>query len=467
MVTSLQPKTPHTIKIEFAQEPVTSFGGLALAERAASHLGLWSTLAGVLPERRGDFTWSAALKAMIMGLLSGAQGTYATQALRDDEALLALLSLGAAPEEVTAWRMLKPLGELPEPQSLARVQAILARRTLDKLPRPELLLEGFVPVFPDGTLLEGSARREGTKSIREKGRGLLWSTVFVGPVLAAERLAGEGEGEQSCVRALVAQVDRAVLRPLKLHHRALILADSLHGDDPTLKQWEAERLHYIVGARKLAASETTLAELAEALWEDTGARRELGWAASGVCVCWLQCEGWASKRLLVGRRYKPEGELFWQYCGVLTDLREREVRPMLERGLSFARAIWRLYDAKAGMETLYKDGLSDLGLHHPPCRELVRNKGFYGVAALAWLLGTAVDVLGGREEGRGRLRRQDGGERARRTPKRMRLWRLRRELFALPGRIARHARELKVTLLGLGEATRQKFERFWGNLGRC
>ena len=75
--------------------------------------------------------------------------------------------------------------------------------------------------------------------------------------------------------------------------------------------------------------------------------------------------------------------------------------------------------------------------------------------------------MGGAGAERGRLARKDGGERARPMPRRMRLWRLRRELFALPARIARHARELKVQLLGLAEATRQLFERYWGNLSRC
>ena len=51
MVTTLQPKTPHTIKLEFSDEPVTSFGGLVLAEKAAARLGLWSTIAGLLPAR--------------------------------------------------------------------------------------------------------------------------------------------------------------------------------------------------------------------------------------------------------------------------------------------------------------------------------------------------------------------------------------------------------------------------------
>jgi hypothetical protein len=467
MVTTLQPKTPHTIKIEFSEEPVTSFGGLVLAERAAARLGLWRTLENILPQRQGEFSWLSAVKSMVMGLLSGAQGTYATQALRQDQTLLSLLSLAGAPEEVTAWRMLQPLGELAPQESLDRVQAILARRVLEQVARPDLLLEGFVPLFADGSLLEGSARREGTKTIREKGRGLLWSAVFVGPVLCAQRLAGEGQGEQSCVRAMIEEVDGAILKPLKLHAQTLVLADSLHGDEPTLAQLEAAHLHYLVGANKLAKTEETLMNLPEDVWEDTGARSRLGWSASGACVCWLQCADWPAKRLLVGRRFVRQGEMIWNYAGALTDLREKDVRPMLARGLSFARAIWRLYDAKAGMETQFKDGLSDLGLHHPPCAKHVRNAGFYAVGALAWLLGVAVDVLGGTTEERGQTRRKDGGERARRTPKRMRLWRLRRELFTLPARVARHARELKVQLLGLAESTRQLFERYWGNLGRC
>jgi len=467
MVTTLQPKTPHTIKIDFADEPVTSFGGLVLAERTAARLGLWRTLENILPVRQGQFSWLTGIKSMVMGLLSGAQGTYATQALRQDESLLEMLSLPAAPEEATAWRMLKPLGELAPKESLDRVQAIFARRTLEKMARRDLLLEGFVPLFADGSLLEGSPRREGTKTIPEKGRGLMWSAVFAGPVLCAQRMAKEGQGEQSCVRAMIEEVDHAILKPLKLHAKALLLADSLHGDDPTLKQLEQAHLHYIVGARKLATSQTTLMEQPETVWEDTGARSKLGWSASGACVCWLQCAGWAHKRLLVGRRWKSEGEMLWQYCGVLSDLRQRDVAGMMRRGLSFARAIWRLYDAKAGMETQFKDGLSDMGLHHPPCRKHVRNAGFYAVGALAWLLGVAVDVLGGAGEDRGNTQRQDGGERARRTPKRMRLWRLRRELFTLPGRVARHAHELKVQLLGLGESTRQLFKRYWANLSLC
>lgn len=467
MVTTLHQKRTHTIKIDFADEPVTSFGGLTLAERMAQRLGLWSTLAGTLPERRGEYDWTTCVKSVVAGLLSGGQGTYAAQCVREDAALLGLLDLEGAPEEATVWRSLKQLGQYQADGRLPRVQAVAARRTLEKMPRPSLLVEGFLPIFSDGSLLEGSRRREGTKYIPEKGSGLMWSAVFVGPVLAAQRLSSEGAGEQSAVRVMLPEVRDRVLKPLHLEKKALVLADSLHGDGPTLTELEAMRLHYIVGANKLEATAKTLAAQPDLVWESTGARPALGWSESGVCECWIQCEGWPKQRALYGRRWKREGEMIWNYSGIVSDLRKRDVCGMLDGGLSFALAIWRLYDSKAGMETLFSDGLSDLGLHHPPCQEHVRNAGFYAAASLAWVLGTAVDQVGGQGGERGSAVRQDGEARKRALPSRMRLWRLRRELFALPGRVSRHGHELKVRLLGVCERLQNLFMQYFANICRC
>ena len=80
-----------------------------------------------------------------------------------------------------------------------------------------------------------------------------------------------------------------------------------------------------VGANKLAKTEQTLAGLSEGVWEETGARRRLGWSTSSVCACWLQCDEWPQRRLLVGRRFMREGEMIWNYAGVLTNLREKDV----------------------------------------------------------------------------------------------------------------------------------------------
>jgi hypothetical protein len=469
MVTRLKQKKTHSITIEFSNESVTSFGGLSLAERLASRLGLWRKAETALPERAG-YEWLEIIKPAVMGLLSGSRGTYAAEELREDSTLLSLLGLDAAPEEATVWRSLKGLGALVESGVLGAVQSDWVRQVLGHVRLSDVLCHGFFPVFGDGSLLEGSTRREGTKWIKEKGEGLLWCTVFAGPLLAAQRLARAGEGEETCVREMLGDVMEKVLRPLRLDKRALFLLDSLHGDGVTLSridEWEHRGAHYIVGANKLAKTQTTLSDLSEYGWVETGPNKAMGWSASSVCVCWLQCDEWEKKRTLVGRRYMPEGEFVWHYSGVLTNLEKNDVRHLMVEGANYANAIWCLYDMKAGMENYYKDGLDDLGLHHPPCREHTRNAGFYAVATLAHTLATAVDLIGGKSSERGSNRRQDGGERRRARPRRMRLWRLRRRLFSLPARVSHHARVLRVTLLGVGAGVGEEFERYFLNVCRC
>ena len=469
MVTQVKQKKVHSIKIEFADENVTSFGGLALAERLASRLRFWRRLETALPDRVG-YGWLEIIKSMVMGLLSGSRGTFAAEELREDPTLLSLLELEGAPEEATVWRSLKGLGALVDCGVLPDVQSAWVRTVLERMRLSELLCHGFFPVFGDGSLLEGSRRREGTKWIKEKGEGLLWCTVFAGPFLAAQCLAREGEGEETCVRAMLGDVMEKVLKPLRLDKRALFLLDSLHGDDVTLsriEEWEARGSHYIVGANKLTRTEATLSEFCDDYWVDSGPNQAMGWSASSVCVCWIQCDGWAKKRTLVGRRFMREGEFIWNYSGVMTSLDKKHVRHLIVDGANYADAIWRLYDHKAGMETYYKDPLEDLGLHHPPCREHVRNAGFFAVATLAHTLATAVDLIGGKSAERGSTQRKDGGERRRALPRRMRLWRLRRRLFSLPARVAHHARVLTVTLLGVGARIREEFARYFLNVCRC
>jgi hypothetical protein len=466
MVTGLQHDKVKSIKVEFSDEEVTSFGGLALTERLALRAGLWRRLEQRLPERQG-YSWFTILKSTIAGLLSGSRGTYAAQDLREDEALLSLLGLEGAPEEATVWRSLEGLGGEALRGALSETLREWTRELLQRAPRRALLRDGFLPVFGDGTLLEGSRRREGTKYLEGKGEGLMWTTLFAGPFLAAQHLARPGEGEQSSLRALLPEVVSGVLAPAGLKSRALLLLDSLHGDGPTLDLAEEQGLHYVIGANKLSETARVLAEQPETQWLSTGPRPQWGWSDSAVCVCWIECEGWSRKRALVGRRWVYEGEMLVNYAGVITDLESADMASLLGRGLSFGEVVWRLYGRKAGCENNYKDLLEDLDLHHPPCQEHARNAGFYGAASLAYVLGVAVDLLGGRFLPRGSTTRLDGRKRRRPTPRRMRLWRLRRRLFALPGRVAYHAREVTVTLLGLGVVLRREFDEFWRGLCTC
>ncbi len=467
MVTRFKQQAIKSFKLEFSDGPVTSWGGYVLAERMASRLGLWNAMDSVMPERHGcTHDWLSTIKALVAGLLTGARGTFAAEPVRADAALMKLLGLRRAPEEASVWRMLEALGsDLGE--SLEGIQRKWTKRVLASTARRDLLVDGFMAIFGDGTLLEGSRRREGTKWIEDKGHGLLWTTIFAGPLVAAQRFCDPGQGETASLMAMLPGVMDEVLEPLKLKDRALVLLDSLHGDGPTLDAIEGLELRYVVGANKLARTAAVLEEQPETQWIDTGARAELDWARSAVCMAWIQCEGWERKRLLVGRRWCREGEFLYQYRAVMTNLTESDVAHLLVGGRSFAQAVWRLYDRKGAMEIGYKELLDDLGLHHPPCRELVRNRGFYAVATLAHTLGRAVDLIGGKSPERGRKRRRDGRSRKRPRPRSMRLWRVRRTLLALPARIAIHARRATVNLLGVGPETEQLFKRYWTAVCRC
>jgi hypothetical protein len=461
----------HQIEVEFSDEKVTSFGGLVLGEELGRRLGLWRILEKHLPERRGVFSWLEVIKAGIGGLLSGSHGTVATEELRDDEALLEVLGLRGAPEEATFWRCLEGLGKMVESGVLGEVQREWTRRILRVLPRRDLLeCGGFFPVFGDGSLLEGSRRREGTKFLRDRDPGLMWATVFTGPLVARQAIAKAGEGEESLVRGMLAEVVAQILKPLKLHSRSLFLADSLHGDGPTLDVVEGEGLRYVVGAGRLSETARVLHEQPKAVWRELGPNRKRRWSCSAVCMCWLQCASWEKKRLLVGRRIQHADEMFESYYGVLTNLTESDLDCASE---DFAERVWRLYDAKGRMELGYQELLSDLGLHHPPCQAHVRNAGFYALATLAHTLGVGVKLIGSRgnrQKRREHVKDRQSGvpERTRVRPKRgMRLWRVRRRLFAIPGRVSWHARRLKVVLLGAAPERQAEFESWRLGILRC
>lgn len=273
----------RSIELRFSDENAMSFAGLSLAERLALRPGFWGEVQKRVPQRGGKFRWLPIIKSAVAGLLSGARGTYATEPARNDDAPRDLLGVTDAPEKATFWRSLKGLGQPEIRRILETVQRIWTRKILSRATRRDLLREGFFPVFGDGTLLEGSARREGTRYC--DGKGLLWSTWFCGPLVVGQTLAARGESEQSTLRDMLDDIAEDVLEALNLKDRALVLTDSVHGDGPTLDRLEGHSLHCAVGANKLAKGEVLLQERAEWEWQSTSANARMGWAASGVCEC--------------------------------------------------------------------------------------------------------------------------------------------------------------------------------------
>lgn len=453
-------KRDRVVKAQWGQnEAVTAWGGLALIEALAHRMRLWSEARRDLPARTrtaAGYDSTTVLASMIHGLLSGARGTYAAEPLREDEALKRVIGLEAGvPEEATVWRALGQWADKDGAAALGRLQRRLCRRLIERTSLASLRADGFTPVFIDGTWLEvGRDSKFEAAKFFDGASKLMLSTLWVGPYLAGQHFAPEGGGEMNASLDLIDPIWRDVVKPLKLASLVLILADSLYGNDTALTKFEARKgAHYVVGAGALADLERVAAEQPASQWQDTGANKKRGWEESALCVHTFEAADWKRPRTVVTRRWRPEGEMFFHYASVLTNLQPDDARMKRivdSERITFARAVWRLYDRKQAMENQFKDTLIDLGLHHPPCAELARNEVFYAVAALALNLSIGVRHLG-----------FEGGE------KKMRLWRLRREMLAIPARAVRHARCMKVILYSTSNRLRSIFTAAIDRLAAC
>jgi hypothetical protein len=475
MVNQLQVITPRVVKLQAPRpgdQRVTAKAGLALIQALARRTRLPRDIDRLLPARRDPsqgFTVSATLLALIHGLLSGGRGLSATEPLREDAPLLALLGLSRAPSAETVEEVIKYLaggpaakaGAAPLPghhDAMQRLVAKQARRLILRSPRAELTLPGtdFVPVWADGSLLEVDGKNFDAIKTIGGARGQMAVGCFAGPVAAGLTVAGEGQGqgEESVARGLLDRAVAEVLRPCGLLGRTLFLLDGLYGDGPALTQLERYAgARYIVGARKLAAAEKVMTNLPDNYWRATGPDARRGWAASGVATAWLQCEDWPVKRQIVCRRWKEDGEFIWHCVAVVTNLTQNDSQIenlMRQNGIGFEETVWQLYGRKQAMENQWKELLTDLGLHHPPSARAAVNAIFYGAAALAYNLAVGARLIG--------LAGPD---------RRMRLWRLRREVLDVAGRAMRHGRSVVVRLL---DACGQRIDRLlaaMARLARC
>lgn len=441
----------------------TSFGGLSLIEKTASRLSVWSFAQKQLPARRGTYDRLALVKGSMAGFLSGSRGTALLEAVGQDDALLRDMGIEGLPGEKVFWEDLGRFGTADVLAALNKTTAYTAKRTLSKIEPEDIQIEyGFIPLFGDGTLLEGSLNREGTKYVKEKGNGLMWGTWMFGPMVAGQHLCAVGEGEhraQGCTRN---DVLRQVVDPLGWRARTLVLMDSLHGDDPTLGWLEEERLYGIIGGNKLVAVKQRLEELPDAGWQSVPSEKmQNGFVEEQVCTVYIQCEKWEKKRRLVGKRFKRDGELMWNHSGVFCNIPPVRLGSLEETDMDYQLKTWKLYSLKMGMEDRFKDLLIDLAGHRPPCQQLEKNRGYYALLSLAHNLARAVDLIGGA------ARRRELRKQGKRTNQRMRIATLRRHLFALPGFITVHARKATIRLVGGGAANLKWFEEYWGILARC
>lgn len=441
-MSKINAKKSQSVKLEkHLTAKGTSKGGIALLEAVANRTRLWSDLVKFVPARHDPdqgYPMQNVLSCLIHGLLSGGRGFSATEPIRGDKPFLDIIGIESAPSACTVEDVVKYLAG-DEVKGLGGILDTMERQAIRGLKgekRKELLcVGGYLPVFGDGSMLETDGKTKDCIKVYKGKAGQVTEGVFVGPMQVVSDFLRQGEDERGCLMRHGDRVHK-VLRKTRLRSHALFLLDSAYGDGPFLNDLEDrfKRSHYIVGGNKLKAVSGVLSEQPEALWQDTTtSNKDPEIRESAICVCYLQCEGWKKKRLLVGKRWLKHDELFYHYSGLVTNLHEdlkRVSKAMKQDSKSFAEVIWSWYARKQAFENQWKDLVTDLGLHHPPSGKAAVNAVFFAIAAMANNLSLIA-------------RRQllEGSDR------RMALWRFRRDLIDVAAEVKRHAGRVIVRIM--------------------
>jgi hypothetical protein len=240
---------------------------------------------------------------------------------------------------------------------------------------------GRAEAFFDDTQIEVFGPSfEGAKINYEGNLALSWQTLWFGPFLVDGQLGSPGDVSSALPAMLQAH------RSLWQERCCDFLADSASSSAEQLKVIDqAGFTHWSVSYNKwTTVPERTAAALPHSAWSPA---RQSRWR-NGVEVT----EQHAGLRhtvaesdftmTLAAARWKKDDELFWRYAFVAHEGRRTD-----------AEAVMARHRLKGGKEQLFKEVLRGLDLHHPPCESLTANRMFYAIAALAYNLMKAVQIL--------------------------------------------------------------------------
>lgn len=302
--------------------------------------------------------------------------------LNDEDGLKRFLGIKRFPDQSTQAQWLRAVGQQGA-EAIWQINRNFLARVLPRVDRRRLLHGGELELFFDDTQLEVFGEKFESAAINYEGKKTLsWQTFWVGPFLGAGQL---GQGSRDCSELLPEQLKQCAA--LWQNHSSYLYTDSGSSAGKYLEAMAAHVDHFSVsynkwtdGLERCAAALPASAWSAERLgkWRDGKEHR--------IQHAWLryQPEGCSKPQLFAVTRHQlAAGELFWRYAFICCDA-EREHSP----GLAVER-----HQLKGDRERLFSQVLTDLDLHHPPCKSLEANEVFYALAALAHNLLQAIKLV--------------------------------------------------------------------------
>jgi Transposase DDE domain group 1 len=397
-------KKETRLKLQFVANTDHSIhAGLVAVEVMARRFGLWEKVRALKcldprKDKKRGYSPEVIIGQLIYALCSGGGCLSDSEALNDDPLARQLFGVKKFADQ-------SQVGEWLREQSSESVAAL--RRLLQELvawvwqqAQPARLLHaGQREIFFDDTQLEVSGKHFEGAAINYNGElALGWQTLWVGPLLCDSHVGSPKDVSNQLLPML--ERNRALWNDKPAH----FYADSGSSAGVYLDAIAGEGWHYTVSYNKWTGPlERTAAELPAFAWKPTG---EEDHALLGH-----QPAGRKAPQLFAMAR-RREG-LFDQYGFVACDERQTHAARVFER-----------HHLKGGKEQLFKEVLSGLDLHRPPCSALLANQIYYLIAALAYDLMVAIKVLDLKDDCQG--------------------WQLKtliKKLVYLPGRLSQRSRQ--------------------------
>lgn len=367
---------PPKVEMDFTDLNLTAYGGSSILAESARRYGLFELLADAVrvKVRNRGATDAETLWAIVACLSRGDGSLSDLDALRADGVARTLLGLRNVPEARRAGEWLARLRPV-DVKGLWEAARRFAERVAPLVVAHEVETRGYVPVFVDATGIEVDGELfEWARKDWEGRRGYWLHAVFLGGLWAAGQLCPGGGRVTLNWRTLldwtagmVPAGTPAWLRADNAYYKGdLVRVCAARGWDYSISltndTWRRPVLEQIEG-------------LPDAAWTDIGMEEEAIFATHRPA-------GWdAEQHYVVVRRCTENGQ------GLLVP--HHTVILVSRDDLPLADLVGR-HRGKQGQENAFKGPLTDLDLHHPPCRGYRANQAFYALGWIAQVLLRAV-----------------------------------------------------------------------------
>jgi len=373
-------KTKLHIEITNSDQ-ATAHGGQVLVDALCRRAGLWQRIHDepsleVRKRTGAGFSPVAVVAQLLFAFTSGGASLADAQRMGKDRVLMNLLGLPKGTDQSTLGEWLR--AQTPESvRGLHRINADFVAWSSQQAKPARWLHAGQVETFFDDTELEVAGHQfEGARINYDGQRALSWQTLWLGPWMLDGILDGASDVSEHLGVLLDEPQHRWQGRP------SYFYADSGSSAGKFLNRIEAgEFSRWSVSYNKWTDKLDSLAaELPESQWSALPPadhpQEQYTWVKHQPGEC-AQVEKFATVR------WKKEGDLLWRYAYVACKAGEKDTPP----------AVFERHQLKGAKEQGFRDVLSGLDLHHPPCQDLLANQAFYAIGMLAHNVLVSLRVL--------------------------------------------------------------------------